>query len=79
MHPDSATQMHILKRSTRSDNSVLGDIVPLTRIRSAIELVPRFGTHADPRLTAENSLEYCTEFWLNKYETKETFWAFNST
>lgn len=67
--------MYASKRAVRSDGSRMGDVIPLMHMRSAAQLVPKFGATADPRLTMQTSLEYCTEFWLNKYELKETFWA----
>jgi hypothetical protein len=74
-YPDPTTSMYLLKRSTRADESRLGDIVPLRQLRGPIELTPSFGKKADVRLTKENSLEYSTEFWLAKYFDKETFFA----
>ena len=75
IRPEPSSRMFALKRSIRSDGNRLGDVIPVTQIRSPVQLVPRFGHEADPRLTMETSLEYSTEFWLNKYETKEMFWA----
>lgn len=73
--PDSAAGMYLLKRARRSDNSLVGDIVPLDQLRAAIDLTPRFGAKADTRLTTRTILEYSTEFWLNKYFSKELFFA----
>lgn len=73
--PDPASGMYALKRSVCSDGSRMGDVIPLMHLRSTIQLVPKFGATADPQLTMQTSLEYCTEFWLNKYEQKESFWA----
>jgi len=75
VQPDPSSRMYAFKRSIRSDGNRLGDVIPLTRIRTPVQLVPRFGREADSRLTMETSLEYSTEFWLNKYETKDMFWA----
>jgi hypothetical protein len=74
--PDSTTRMYLLKRATRSDGTRTGDIIPITQIRSFIHILPRFGRQADVRLTKENCMEYCSEFWLNKYIDKETFYSF---
>jgi hypothetical protein len=72
---DPITGLYALKRALRADKSYLGDVIPVTRLRSTAQLIPRFGTVADSRLTMQTSLEYSTEFWLNKYEEKEMFWA----
>lgn len=73
--PDPTTKMYSVKRARRSDKSLLGDIVPLRQLRDLIDLYPRLGKIADPRLTRANILEYGTEFWVNKYFTKEMFFA----
>jgi hypothetical protein len=67
--------MYILKRAKRLDGTIIGGIIPLSQIRALVDLVPRFGAQADRRLTKENSLEYSTEFFLNKYFDKEFFFA----
>jgi len=72
---DPVTGLYALKRALRADKSYLGDVIPVTRLRAAVQLIPRFGTAADSRLTMQTSLAYSTDFWLNKYEDKEMFWA----
>ncbi|KAJ7203716.1 hypothetical protein C8J57DRAFT_1259579 [Mycena rebaudengoi] len=72
------TGMYILKQATRSDGSRLGDIVDVKRIRIPVELIARFGQKADKRFTPFNSLECSTEVRLNKYSSKELFWALES-
>lgn len=73
--PEPATSMFVLKRAVRASGAPLGDIIPLTQLRALADLAPRFGAQADPRLTKQTSLAYSTEFWLNKYFDKETFFA----
>ena len=53
----------------------MGDVVPLSRLRTLINLVPHFEVEANKRLTKETALEYSSEFWLNKYFNKELFYA----
>jgi hypothetical protein len=77
--PDPVTNMYILKRATRSDGTRLGDVIPLTQIQAFVQLLPRFGEKADTRLTKENSMEYCSEFFLNKYLEKDVYYFFEST
>jgi hypothetical protein len=77
--PDPVSGMYLLKRSTRSDGSRLGGIVPLSQCRVPINITPKFYEKADPHLARDNSLEISTEFWLNKYFHKELFWGFHLT
>lgn len=75
LFPDPSTGMYVLKRSERSDGTILGDVVPLGQIRTLLSLVPRFGAEANKQLTKETSLEFSREFWLNRYFDKELFYA----
>jgi hypothetical protein len=67
--------MFILKRGLRSDQSIKGDVVALSRIRNLVALIPRFGEKADPRLSKELTLEHSAEFLFNRYLDKELFYA----
>lgn len=70
------TGMHVLKRATRANGQRrIGEVVPLTLIRSPAHLIPLFGPEAHPRLTKSSSYELNTEFWLNKYWSKEFYYA----
>ena len=75
LYPDASTGMYVLKRSQRSNRTIMGDVVPLGHVRTLLDLVPRFGADAHKQLTKETSLEFCLEFWLNKYFEKELFYA----
>jgi hypothetical protein len=70
---DATTGMYILQRAHRRSGLRIGDVIPLTIVYMPIQLVPRFGQHADPRLTPQNSLELSNEFFLNKYSDKDTY------
>jgi hypothetical protein len=76
-YPEPSSGLYLLKRSKRSTGMTMGDVIPLDQLRSLANLTPRFGNKASRILTKENSLEYSTEFWLNKYFTKELFLALN--
>lgn len=76
-YPEPSSGLYLLKRSKRSTGVIMGDILPLHQIRSLVNLTPRFGKKAGRILTKDNSLEISTEFWLNKYFTKELFLALN--
>ena len=58
----------------RANGSRLGDVVPLLQARIPTPLVPRYGTRADPKLTSRNSLEYSSEFYLNRFFDKELYY-----
>ena len=75
MFPDPNTGLYLLKRATRSNGEMAGDIIPLNQLRSLVDVAPRFGKKADSRLTNANSLSFATEFWLNKYFDKELFYS----
>jgi hypothetical protein len=77
LYPNALTGLYSLKRARRSDGTIVGDIMPLAQLRTLIDLVPQFGAEADKRLTKEKGIEYSLEFWLNKYFTKEMFYALN--
>ena len=73
-YPESNSGLHLLKRAVRNDNLV-GDIVPLSRFRCLVDLVPRFGSKADERLDSNNAILYSTQFWLNSYFEKDLFYC----
>lgn len=84
-YPESATSLFILKRaqelrhsgelSSKGMASGDGIVIPISQLRAPAELVPRFGSEADRRLTRTNSRVYSTEFWLDKYLDKEIYYA----
>jgi hypothetical protein len=73
--PDHATQMLVLKRSTRADGTRMGDVIPLSHLRTPAHLIPRFSNAADTRLTKESCLEYSKEFFLNKFFDKCMYYS----
>ncbi|KAJ7017066.1 hypothetical protein C8F04DRAFT_1406293 [Mycena alexandri] len=75
MLPEPASGMYLLKRARRSNGSIMGDVIPLDRLRAPVELTPRFGKVADRRLSKETSLDLCDEFWLSNWFNKEVFFA----
>ncbi|KAG1800625.1 hypothetical protein EV424DRAFT_1332024, partial [Suillus variegatus] len=70
---EPSTQLHLLKRAKHSNGTWVGDIIPVTQLRSPVNLFPRFGASADNRLTPYNSMEHASQFWLNKYWDKNTY------
>lgn len=75
IYPEPNSGLFLLKRAKRANGEDAGDIIPLDQLRSFVDIAPRFGEKADPRLTNTSSLTYATEFWLNKYFDKELFYA----
>ncbi|KAH8983937.1 hypothetical protein EDB92DRAFT_1936602 [Lactarius akahatsu] len=51
----------------------MGDIIPLTNIAHTVDLVPVYGAQKNPKITAENSLDLPTEFYLNCFSDKEIY------
>ncbi|KAH9001804.1 hypothetical protein EDB86DRAFT_3063618 [Lactarius hatsudake] len=51
----------------------MGDIIPLTNIAHTVDLVPVYGAQKNPEITAENSLDLPTEFYLNCFSDKEIY------
>ena len=72
--PDPITGMFVLKRSSRSNGTRIGDVIPLSQTRIPAPLIPRYGLKADPKLTSRNSLEFSTEFYLNSFFDKELYY-----
>ena len=67
--------MYSLRRVVRSDGTRQGYIIPVKHFITPVMLIPRHGAKADTRLTKENSLELCSDFWLNDYFNKEFFFS----
>ena len=71
--PDPTTGLYLMRHALRTDRLHIGDVIPLSHCCMPIQLVPRFGTKADVRLTSRNSMEWSREFFLNTYFDKDTF------
>ena len=72
---DNAAGMYALKRAIRNNGTRVGEVIPLHYIRSPAHAIPHFGKEANPWLTLHTSYELSNEFWLNKYWSKECFYA----
>lgn len=70
-----AAGLHVLKRALRTNGERIGDVIPLSYLRSPVHLVPRFGNNASPRLTKYTSHELSNEFWLNHYWNKQLYYS----
>ena len=71
----TVTRMHLLKHTIRVNRQHIGEVIPLTLIHSPAHLIPYFGPKAHSRLTKLSSYKLNTEFWLNKYWSKEFYFA----
>ena len=71
--PDPITNLYILKRALRTNQTRIGGMVPLSHCRVPVQLIPRFGPKADDRLTCTTSMEKSREFFLNGYFDKNIF------
>ncbi|KAG1865025.1 hypothetical protein DFJ58DRAFT_714811 [Suillus subalutaceus] len=71
--PTDGLHAPLAQRAKRSNGTRVGDIVPVTQLRALVNLVPRFGASADNRLTPYNSMEHASQFWLNKYWDKNSY------
>ena len=66
--------MYVVKRSSRSNGTRMGGVVPLSQAQTAAPLIPKYGRQADPKLTSRNSLEFSTEFFLNHFFDKQLYY-----
>ncbi|KAI5997654.1 hypothetical protein F5J12DRAFT_725231 [Pisolithus orientalis] len=72
---EDATHLHILRHTKRANGQHLGDVIPLSQVWVFAHLIPRFRQTADNQLTAYNSFKHSTEFYLNKYFDRNTYFA----
>ncbi|KAH9009376.1 hypothetical protein EDB83DRAFT_2509004 [Lactarius deliciosus] len=76
---EQGVDMYLLRRQFRSQvlgNGTrvrMGDIIPLTDIAHTVDLVPVYGAQKNPEITAENSLDLPTDFYLNCFSDKEIY------
>lgn len=70
-----AAGLYLLKRAMRTNGGPIGDVLPLSYLRSPVHLILRFGKRANPRLTKNTSHELSNEFWLNHYSNKEIYYS----
>ncbi|KAG1802822.1 uncharacterized protein HD556DRAFT_1489651 [Suillus plorans] len=73
--PAPVTDMFLVHHRVRSNNTALGDIVPLESVRQIIQLIPKFGREVSASMNCDNSLQLAREFYVNNFADKETFHA----
>lgn len=74
-HIDKYTQLPVIRRANRSNGQPLGEIVPLSQVRELVNIIPCFGARAQSNLTKSNSVHHSSTFFLNKYFTKDQYYA----
>lgn len=67
--------MFQVKHAVRTNRERMGDIIELSRVRQAIQLIPKMGAQADRQLTSTNSLEACSEYYINNFSDKEVYFS----
>ena len=72
---DNAAGMHVLKCVITSDGMRVGKIIPLHYICSPAHVILHFGKEANPHLARHTCYELSRKFWLNKYWSKEFYYA----
>lgn len=76
---ENDVDMYLLRRQFRSQgdrNGVrmrMGDIIPLTDIAHAVDIVPVYGARKDPQISAKNTLDLPMDFYLNCFSDKEIY------
>lgn len=77
--PVPGLDMFLLERHRRSNGARVGDIFPLSTISEAVELTACFGAKIDKGMNSDTSLDgdhgLGDKYYLNNYDTKETFHA----
>jgi len=72
---NSATGMYMLKWAVRGNGEHICEVIPLIHIHSPAHLILNFGHKAHSCLTNLSSYELSSEFWLNKFWSKEFYHA----
>jgi hypothetical protein len=58
-----------------ADGRRYGKVVALKSIARLIQLIPVYGAHVNPGLTAENSMDVWKFYYINSFMDKETYQA----
>jgi hypothetical protein len=72
--PDTDLNIYSVSRST-VDRKPRAEIVPLESIVSSCHLIPKFGTKIPSSWTAENVLQVCRSFFLNRWIDLRMFYG----
>ena len=75
LYPEPSADMFMVTCVLDANSDLKGEIVPLECLCSLLQVTPVFGQAVDKKLTQETSLEYSSQFWINKYFDKELYYA----
>ena len=70
---EPALKMYCFKKHLQSNKTVKGDIIPLSNIWQAVQLIPKFDGLADRTLNSENCLAKSKQFYLNTFSEDQVF------
>ncbi|KAG9318973.1 hypothetical protein JVU11DRAFT_1089 [Chiua virens] len=74
----NAAGLHALKCATRINGDRIGDVLPVSYLRSPVHLVLHFGKNANSHLTKHTSHKLSNEFWLNHYWNKQIYYSLSN-
>ncbi|KAI6022353.1 hypothetical protein PISMIDRAFT_114536, partial [Pisolithus microcarpus 441] len=75
---NAGTGTHLVRHAVWSNGSRISDMIPVTQIHSPAHLIPHFGKEAHPWLTSKSCYELSSDFWLNKYWSKEFYYTLST-
>ena len=50
-----------------------GGIIQMDSIARFVQLIPKFGQKAHVSLTSDNSMDICSDYWVNSFSDKEVY------
>jgi len=51
----------------------MGDVIPLTDVQQAVDIIPVFGQARNRDIDSTNTLELSNTFYLNNFSSKELY------
>lgn len=76
-NPERWHGLHRVKRSVINNAQVQNEraavILPYERVQRSVSLIPRFGRTVNQAWTADNILEQCSDFYVNRYSDKHAY------
>jgi len=69
-------QQHFFSTASCMQEPVwMGDVIPLTDVQQAIDIIPVFGQARNRDIDSTNALELSNTFYLNNFSSKELYHA----
>jgi hypothetical protein len=67
-------RQHFCSAGSRAHAQVrMGDVIPLTDILHAVDIIPVFRAERDGQINSTNALELPSTFYLNNFSSKELY------